>query len=66
MEGRLERRAAKAEMNGKIDISKPVDYSELKEQLKKIDWPFRYGSIKVQIRDGIPALLVMEQTIKLD
>lgn len=53
-------------MNGKVDISKPRECTELKEQLKKIDWNLDYGSVKVQLRGGKPTLVIIEQTIKLD
>jgi len=53
-------------MTDKLDEKKQPEYAELREQLKKVSWPFRYGSVKVQIREGIPALIVIEQTIKLD
>lgn len=38
----------------------------LKEELEKINWPIDYGSIKIQIRQGKPYLMVVEKTIKLD
>ncbi len=53
-------------MSDKIDITKQPEYIELRAQLEKVSWPFRYGSVKVQIREGTPSLLVIEQTIKLD
>ncbi len=53
-------------MNDKVDTPKQTDYTELKEQLGKIVWPFGYGSVKVQLRGGKPTLVVIEQTIKLD
>jgi len=53
-------------MSDKVDISRLPEYSELKEQLKKIDWMLDYGSIKVQLRGGKPTLIIVEQTLKLD
>lgn len=40
--------------------------AELKKQLEKIEWPIKYGSVKIQIRDGKPTLLTVERTVKLD
>ena len=39
---------------------------ELINELNKIKWPVKYGSVKVQIREGKPTLVVVENTIKLD
>ena len=39
---------------------------ELKKQLEKITWPVEYGSVKIQVRNGKPTLVVVEKTIKLD
>ena len=39
---------------------------EWTEALKAIDWPVKYGIIKVQLRDGKPTLVTIEKTIKLD
>ena len=39
---------------------------ELKKELDKIDWPIEYGSVKIQIRQGKPTLIVIERTVKLD
>ena len=39
---------------------------ELKKELEKIDWPIKYGTVKVQIRDGKPTLVTIERTVKLD
>ena len=54
------------EMSDKLDNSKQPEYSELKEQLEKVNWPIDYGSVTVQIRNKKPTLLKVEQTIKLD
>ena len=39
---------------------------ELKKELEKIDWNLEYGSIKIQIRQGKPTLMIIERTVKLD
>ncbi len=39
---------------------------ELKKELEKIDWPIDYGSVKIQIRQGKPTLIIIERTVKLD
>jgi hypothetical protein len=39
---------------------------ELKKELEKINWPIKYGNIKIQIREGKPTLLTIERTIRLD
>jgi len=40
--------------------------TNLKEQLDKIDWPIKYGNIRIQLREGKPTLVTIEKTIKLD
>ena len=40
--------------------------AELKEQLDKVDWPIKYGTVTVTIRDGKPTLARIEKTVKLD
>jgi len=39
---------------------------KLKEQLEKINWPIAYGNVKIQLREGKPTLITIEQTIKMD
>jgi len=39
---------------------------ELRKQLEGVDWPVKYGTVKVQIRNGKPTLVIIERTIKLD
>ena len=39
---------------------------ELKKELEKIDWPIKFGTITVQLRNGKPTLLKIERTVKLD
>jgi len=39
---------------------------ELKEELERISWPIKYGTITLQLRDGKPTLMKIERTIKLD
>ena len=39
---------------------------ELKIELEKIDWHLKYGSVKIQIRNGKPTLITIERTVKLD
>ena len=36
------------------------------EAIKKAIESVKFGSVKVQIRDGIPSLITKEETIKLD
>jgi hypothetical protein len=43
-----------------------IEDKELKKQLRQIDWHIKYGSIKIQLRDGEPTLITIERTIKLD
>lgn len=38
----------------------------LKKQLEKVDWPFEFGTISIQLRNGKPTLLKLERTVKLD
>ena len=40
--------------------------AELADQLKKVNWPIKYGTVKVQIRNGVPTLVTIEETVKLD
>ena len=53
-------------MSEKIDIQKQPDYTELQEQLKRIDWSLDYGSVKIQVREGKATLLVIERTVRLN
>ena len=39
---------------------------KFKAALKALKWPIAYGIIKVQVRDGVPTLVTVEQTVKLD
>jgi len=41
---------------------------ELKKQLEIIDWQkyLKYGSIKLQIREGKLTLITIEHTVKID
>jgi hypothetical protein len=43
-----------------------MDIPALKKALEQVDWQIKYGSVKVQIRDGKPTLITFEQTAKLD
>lgn len=43
-----------------------TEEQKLKDQLEKIDWTIKFGSVKVQIREGKPTLVTIEKTIKLD
>ena len=47
-------------------MSTKEDESAIVEQVRKIDWRIKFGSIKVQIREGKPTLITIEETIKLD
>lgn len=38
----------------------------LKRDLIKVAWPVKWGSVKVQVRDGRPVLVTIEETLKLD
>jgi len=38
----------------------------LQRALEKVCWPIEYGSVKIQIRRGKPALITIERTVKLD
>jgi hypothetical protein len=40
--------------------------AELKKALSELTWPFKYGSVKVQVRDGKATLITTEETEKLD
>ncbi len=53
-------------MPERLKISQEERDQELKTELEKIDWPIDYGTIKVQIRNGKPAIATIEETIKLD
>jgi len=39
---------------------------ELKKELEKVDWPIKYGSVKVTIREGKPTLATIERTVRMD
>ena len=41
---------------------------ELRKYLEKIPWRdyVSYGSVKIQIRDGKPTLITIEETVKID
>ena len=39
---------------------------KFKAILKAIKWPITYGIISVTIRDGVPVVVKVEQTTKLD
>ena len=39
---------------------------QLKEDLKKIDWPIKYGWVKVKISDGKPVLVIREESDRID
>ena len=38
----------------------------LRRALADIDWPVRYGTVSVTVRDGKAVLVKIEETIKLD
>jgi len=40
--------------------------ADLKKMLTEITWPFKYGSVKVQVRNGKATLITTEETEKLD
>jgi len=40
--------------------------ANFKAVLKSIKWPVAYGIISVTIRDGVPVVVKVEQTTKLD
>ncbi len=48
------------------DTNQAEQDARLREAVKAVDWPLDYGSIKIQIRGGKAALLVIERTVKLD
>ena len=43
-----------------------TEITRLTEELKLIDWPIDYGSVKIQIRNGKPTTVAIERTVKLD
>ena len=49
-----------------IDTGCSSKRAELKKELEKINWRLDYGSVKIQIRQGKPALLTIERTVRLD
>ena len=49
----------------KLELQKQEDMA-LKKQLEKVDWPFTFGIISVQLRDGKLAIVKLERTIKCD
>jgi len=48
---------------GNTNIGGEMDWVDA---LRAIDWPVKYGIIKVQIRDGNAVVVTIEKTIKLD
>jgi len=52
-------------MTDKLELQTPQDIAFQKE-LEKVVWPMLYGSVKIQLREGKPKLIVVERTIKLD
>ena len=40
--------------------------AHIKKELDKVDWPIKYGTVTVTIRDGKPTLARIEKTVKLD
>ena len=40
--------------------------AEIRRMVEGLKWPLDFGSVKVQIRGGKPALVTIERTIKLD
>ena len=43
-----------------------VNIDKLKKDVKAIDFPFDYGTVKIQVRQGKPVLVTIEETLKLD
>ena len=52
-------------MMDKLEIQSQQDI-DLKKELEKIDWPIRYGNIRIQLRAGKPTLVTIERTVRLD
>ena len=48
------------------DAEQQQQDAELKRQLDRVEWPMRYGSVKVQIRNGVVDWMAVERTIKFD
>ena len=52
-------------MAEKLEIQNAEDI-ELKKELEKVAWPIKYGIISIQLRNGIPTLVKIERTVKMD
>jgi len=54
-------------MSDKFDIIDPKRV-ELQGYIEKIPWKkfINYGSVKIQVRDGKPVLITLEETVKID
>ena len=52
-------------MTDKLELQNLPD-ERFKAELDNVHWPIYYGSVKVQLRDGKPTLIVIERTNKLD
>ena len=50
------------------DDKMTANIKALKEQVTRIEWPtiLLYGNVTIQVRDGKPVLLKLEETVKLD
>lgn len=50
-------------MTGKATPDSEVGEARLLEALRGIDWPIRYGEVKVRIKNGEVDLVTIEKTI---
>lgn len=64
---RLRLGSSEIEIMDKLDIINNKDV-ELQKRIDAISWKefLRFGSVKIQIRDGRAVLVTIERTVKLD
>jgi len=52
-------------MTDRLEIEN-IREEELKKVLSNINWPFDYGTVKIQIRKSKVQYIAIERTIRLD